>query len=102
MKLRALDQVHISSVQADSLRPGQEFEVTDDLGTKMLKSLPGQLARVDEPFAGKGDHDDNGTTGGAKEPAPAEEKAEPAAPENKAISAAPANKAQTKRKAKGK
>jgi hypothetical protein len=100
MKLRALDQVHISSVQADSLRPGQEFEVSDDLGTKMLKSLPGQLERADEPFAGKGDHDDNGKVGGAKEPAPAE-KAE-SSPENKAISAAPANKAETKRKTKGK
>lgn len=99
MKLRALDQVHISSVQSDSLRPGQEFEVSDDLGNKMLKSLPGLLARVDaEPFGGKGDHDQNGETGGAAPPA---EKAEPA-PLNKAEPAAPANKANPKVKAKAK
>ncbi len=99
MKLRALDQVHVSSVQADSLRPGQEFEVSETLGTQMLKSLPGRIERVDvEPFAGKGDHDDNGTTGGA---APAVEKADPPHP-NKAEPAAPANKANTKVKAKAK
>lgn len=81
MKLRALDQVHISSVQADSLRPGQEFEVSDDLGAKMLKSLPGRLEQV--------------------EGAPPAEKADPA-PENKAEHAAPANKAAPKGKAKAK
>lgn len=81
MKLRALDQVHISSVQADSLRPGQEFEVSDDLGAKMLKSLPGRLEQV--------------------EVAPPAEKADPA-PENKAEPAAPANKAAPKGKAKAK
>lgn len=48
MKLRALDQVHVSSVQADSLRPGQEFEVSDVLGEQMMKSLPGRVERVDE------------------------------------------------------
>jgi hypothetical protein len=106
MKLRALDQVHISSVQADSLRPGQEFEVSDDLGAKMLKSLPGHLEKVGEPFGGKGDHDDNGATGGAAAPAgtPAPIsalKAEPA-PQNKAEPAAPANKATARRKTKGK
>jgi len=77
MKLRALDQVHVSSVQADSLRPGQEFEVSDTLGQQMLKSLPGRVERVEMP-------------------------AEKAAQEhpNKAVSAAPANKAASKGKAK--
>lgn len=81
MKLRALDQVHVSSVQADSLRPGQEFEVSDTLGAQLLKSLPGRIERVTEA-------DD-----------PPSEKAEQDHP-NKAIAAAPANKAKPKGKAK--
>lgn len=87
MKLRALDQVHVSSVQADSLRPGQEFHVSDQLGNQMLKSLPGRVEQVveDEP---------------ATETAPAEKAEE--APVNKAEPAAPANKAAPKGKAKGK
>lgn len=85
MKIRALDQVHISSVQADSLRPGQEFDVADELGEKMLKSLPGHLARVDEPAPAP-----------AEVPARKEKQPHP----NKAKPAAPANKAKPKAKAK--
>jgi hypothetical protein len=93
MKLRALDQVHISSVQSDSLRPGQEFEVSDDLGNKMLKSLPGLLAQV-EPESAAAEP--------AAEPAAAPaEKSEPHHP-NKAEPAAPANKAKPKAKPKSK
>ena len=79
MKLRALDQVHVSSVQADSLRPGQEFEVSDALGAQMLKSLPGRLERVAE-----------------HQPSEKSEQDHP----NKAIAAAPANKAKPKGKSK--
>lgn len=54
-------------------------------------------------FGGKGDHDDNGTTGGAAEPVTTASvaKAEPA-PLNKAEYAAPVNKAASPRKSKGK
>lgn len=62
MKLRARDQVHVSSVRADSLRPGEEFEVGDAVGEELMQRHPGLFERLDEG---------------------AEEKAEPA-PKNKA------------------
>ena len=40
MKLYATDQISISSVQADTLRPGASFEVSDDAGAELLKKLP--------------------------------------------------------------
>ncbi len=43
MKLKALDQIHISAVKADSLRPNEEFEVSDSLGAELLKKHPGAL-----------------------------------------------------------
>lgn len=46
MKLKALDQISISSVQADSLRPGQQFVVSDALGNDLLKRLAGRVALV--------------------------------------------------------
>lgn len=76
MKLKALDQIHVSSVKPDSLRPKEEFEVSDELGNELLKKHPGGFERL-------------------------ETKAEPA-PLNKAEPAAPANKAITGRKAKSK
>lgn len=79
MKIKATDQLHVSSVQADSLRPGQEFEVSDAVGKELLKAHPNSLVRLD-----------------ADEP---EEKAAPA-PSNKA-EPAPANKAAPKPKTKG-
>lgn len=72
MKLRALDQIHVSSVQADSLRPGQEFEVSETLGLQLLKTLPVECV-VDAESAEKAAPDH-------------ENKAEPAAPANKAAS----------------
>lgn len=75
MKLKALDQISITSVQADSLRPGQEFEVSDAFGTDLMKSHPGKFETI---------------SGG---------KAEPAL-DNKAEGAAPANKAQRQPKPK--
>lgn len=74
MKLKALDQHHVSSVQADSLRPGQEFEIGSAQGKELLKRYPAVFELVEDD---------------AEE---AEEKAE-SNPENKAIKAAPANKA---------
>lgn len=40
MKLYATDQISISAVQPDSLRPGQPFEVSDDLGKELLAKAP--------------------------------------------------------------
>jgi hypothetical protein len=51
MRLRARDQIHISSVQADSIRPGQEFEVSDAAGNELLKAHPARLERVGAPAA---------------------------------------------------
>lgn len=52
MKLYATDQVSISSVQADTLRPGQEFEVSDEFGKELLAKLPGAISK-DPPSAQK-------------------------------------------------
>ncbi len=48
MKLKALDQISVSSVQADSLRPGQEFHVSKATGAELLKVHPGKFEMVDE------------------------------------------------------
>lgn len=77
-KLKVTDQIHVSSVQANSLRPGQEIVVTNAVAEELLKKHAGCFADL----------------GDADEPAAeAEEKAEPSAPDNKAEPAAPANKA---------
>ena len=51
MKLMALDQIHVSAVQADSLRPKQEFEVSDELGSQLLARHPAMFRRLDKPRA---------------------------------------------------
>ena len=81
MKLKALDQISISAVKADSLRPGEVFEVSDAYGSDLIKQHPTKFAPADAA------------------PDPADEKAEPK-PLNKAESAAPANKAEPKRRGK--
>lgn len=80
MKLKALDQLHISSVQPDSLRPGQEFEVSDAVGADLMKAHPTKVQQVGEKA----------------EEAP-QNKAEQD-PENKAIVSAPVTKARPRRK----
>lgn len=70
MKLRAYDTVHVSTVRAENLRPGEEFEIGDAAGEELLKAHPGLFAVVE---------------GAKAEPAPSN-KAEPA-PENKTIRA---------------
>jgi len=45
MKLYVTDQISISSVQADTLRPGEDFEVNDAQGTELLKALPNHLSK---------------------------------------------------------
>lgn len=82
MKLKALDQISISAVKADSLRAGEVFEVSDAYGAELVKALPKVFQAVAEEHSSD-----------------LEEKAEPA-PLNKAEPAAPANKAVTGRKRK--
>jgi hypothetical protein len=79
MKLKALDQVSVTSVKADSLRPEEEFTVSDAYGEELLTKHPDKFEKVsdDQPEA--------------KEPIAPIAKAEPA-PLNRA-EVAPANKA---------
>ena len=37
MKLKAKDTLHVSSVKADNLLPGEEFEVSDDMGRQLVE-----------------------------------------------------------------
>lgn len=83
MKLKANDTLHVSSVKADNLAPGEEFEVSDDMGRQLL---------------------DKGLVTEVKGKAKAEQtaKSEPAAKAEPAIlnkmEAAPANKSTRKAK----
>lgn len=70
MKMKSLDTIHVSAVKPDSLRPGEEFEISDAAGAELMKAHPSKFEVVQEKSS---------------------EKAEPA-PKNKAESA-PANKA---------
>lgn len=81
MQLRAIEQIHISAVQADTIRPGQTFDISDSAGNDLLKKHPTKFERAD-----------------ADGPVHAEvaEKSEPA-PQNKA-EPAPTNKADKKAK----
>jgi hypothetical protein len=38
MKLKANDQLHISSVKADTIAPGEEFEVSDAEGSRLIEA----------------------------------------------------------------
>lgn len=77
MRLRAKDQIHISAVQPDSIRPGADFEVSDAMGKDLLAAHADKLEMAAEPAA---------------EPDGAQEKSEPA-PLNK-MEQAPDNKAE--------
>ncbi len=81
MQLRALEQIHISAVQADTIRPGQIFDISDSAGNDLLKKHPAKFERVDS---------------GQPALAEASEKSQPS-PQNKA-EPAPANKADKKAK----
>lgn len=97
MKLKALDQIHISSVKADSLKPGDEFSVSAALGDELLKKHPGKFVNLDaeaKSTEGEQDTKENDVTEKSENAAKAE-----AAPQNKAEDA-PANKAETGSKSK--
>lgn len=86
MKLRVLDQIHISSVSADSLRKDQLIAVSKALGEELLKKHPTvfeEAGEAEEPPA------DEAAPAEAKAAAEPENKAEPEPP-NKA--APPARK----------
>ena len=46
MRLKALDQIHLSSVRPDSLRVGEEFDVSDALGGELMEKHPTRFERV--------------------------------------------------------
>ncbi len=48
MKLIAKDQIHISGVSSDTLRPGQEIDVSDERGAEILRSLPDSFEQAAE------------------------------------------------------
>lgn len=73
MRLRAYDTVHVSSVKAENLRPGEEFDIGDAAGEELMKAHPGLFAVVSRAAEAKA------------EPA-AENRAEPE-PDNKTVSA---------------
>jgi hypothetical protein len=53
MKLIAIDQCHISSVGPNTLRPGEIFEVSDDLGKRLLEKLPRTVALAESAVSEK-------------------------------------------------
>lgn len=53
MKLRATDQISISAVKADSLRPGEEFDVSDAYGRELLEKHSSRVERVEREAAEK-------------------------------------------------
>ncbi len=53
MRLKALDQISISAVKADSLRRGEIFEISDAAGTELLARHPSIFERLDAGEAAK-------------------------------------------------
>ena len=53
MKLAAIDQISVSSVKADSLRPDEEFTVSDALGEELIAKHPSKFRKIsdDQPEA---------------------------------------------------
>ena len=51
MLIKIKDQISVSAIRAELLRPGEVIEVRDDLALSLLTSHPGAFARVED-----GDH----------------------------------------------
>lgn len=47
MRLKVLQQMHVSAVKADTLRPHEEFEINDAAGDELLKHHPQIVMRVE-------------------------------------------------------
>ncbi|QTH21990.1 hypothetical protein HRJ34_00150 [Rhizorhabdus wittichii] len=99
MKLKATDQIHISAVSSDTLKPGTEFDVSDAMGEELLNKRPDAVAFVSasEQEPPEQEKDAVQTAHPTKDAGSApENKAVPAAPVNKAKAGAPAAKAKPK------
>lgn len=81
MKLLAIDQVSVSAVKPDSLRPGEEFTVSDAHGEELLGRHPDKFRTVGDNQLAEAS---NTPPFGKSNPAPLN-KAEPA-PKNKSDS----------------
>jgi hypothetical protein len=46
MKLKVLEQIHVSAVSSETLRRGQEIEVSDASGEDLLKHHPDKFERA--------------------------------------------------------
>jgi hypothetical protein len=57
MKLKANDTLHVSSVKADNLAPGEEFEVSDDFGRQLVERGLATEVKSDAPVANKKEAD---------------------------------------------
>lgn len=53
MRLRAKDTVHISSVQSENLVEGDEFDLNDDEGKKLIDRGIAEQVRVKTPASEK-------------------------------------------------
>lgn len=51
MKLYAIDQVSISSVKSDTLKPGEGFVVSEAYGAELLSKLPHAVSKKRPPKA---------------------------------------------------
>lgn len=54
MKLKVLDQIHVSSVSSDTLAPGSEIEVSAALGGELMKRHPTKFAQLADSKKAKG------------------------------------------------
>lgn len=53
MKLKAIDSIHVSSVQAASLRKGEQFEVSDAEGAQLIERGLASIVAAPKPTAKK-------------------------------------------------
>lgn len=90
-KLKVTDQIHVSSVQADALRPGQEIIVTKSHAQELLKRNPSAFADL-----GDAEHPVVEADAGEKASPDPENKAAPAHAD-KAAKAAPRKQGRLRR-----
>lgn len=85
MKLKALDQVSISSVKSGVIMPGEEFEVSDAAGQELLEKRPGMFEKLaGGKKAKEAEVDEADSVETKSEPAP-QNKAEPGPEKNKGV-----------------
>ena len=89
MKLKVLEQIHISSVSPETLPPGATIAVSAALGKELLTGHPTKFEVVDDDAT----EQEEAVQQEAKSEKAPENKSAPAAPGNKAEPASPQNKA---------